>query len=129
MVIEIKSAVDVDDEAVVKMVEESVEHAFEDLNVRQWIEAKIRAEEIIAATRKGLVECAGDVEPDCRVQIETALRPVETALDTENPETKVGDIKQLKAATVALDEATQPLADIMMDKAMETLLHKRGLIQ
>ena len=128
-VVEIKSAVDVDDAAVQKMVEESVEHAFEDLAARQWIETKIRAEQIIAATRKGLIECAGDVGPDRPAQIEIALRAVEATLTAENPETKVGDIKQLKTATAALDEATKPLADLMMDRAMEALLRKRGLIQ
>src|SRR5205085_1798378 len=36
-VVEMKSAVDVADAAVQKMVEESVEHAFDDMNSRQWI--------------------------------------------------------------------------------------------
>jgi len=127
-VVEIKSVVDVDDDAVVKMVEESVEHAFEDLNARQWIEGKNRAQEIIAATLKGLAECAADVSPDSRTQIETALRVVEIALTTENLETNVGDVTQLKAATAALDEATEPLADILMDKALDAALRKQGLI-
>ncbi len=46
-----KSAVDVDDTAVQQMVEESVEHAFEDLAARRWIEARLKANELIAATR------------------------------------------------------------------------------
>ena len=36
-----KSAVDMDDAAVQQMVEESVEHAFEDLAARRWIEAAV----------------------------------------------------------------------------------------
>ena len=39
-----KSAVDVDDAAVQQMVEESVEHAFDDLAVRRWVEAKLKAQ-------------------------------------------------------------------------------------
>ena len=35
----------------------------------------------------------------------------------------------LKAALTNLDEATRPLADRMMDKAMEAALRKRGVIQ
>jgi molecular chaperone DnaK len=128
-VVEIKSAVDVDDAAVQRMVEESVEHAFEDLDARRWIEAKLRAEEIVAATHKGLMDCVDKLDPACREQIESALVVVKAALATENQETKVGDIKQLKAATAALDEATQPLADLVMDRAMGALLRKRGLIQ
>ena len=42
-IVEMKSAVDVDDAAVQKMVEESVEHAFEDLAARRWIEARLKA--------------------------------------------------------------------------------------
>ncbi len=29
----------------------------------------------------------------------------------------------------ALDEATRPLADLLMDRAMEALLQKRGLVR
>src|SRR5690349_21327744 len=53
-VVEMKSAVDVDDSAVQKMVEESVEHAWDDLKARQWVEAKLKADETLSATKKGL---------------------------------------------------------------------------
>ncbi len=128
-VVEIKSAVDVGDEEVQKMVEESVEHAFDDLKARQWIEAKIRARETIDATRKGLIDCAPELDASCKGQIEAAMASVESALAAEDAETKVGNPAQLKSASAALDQATQPLADLMMDKAMETMLRKRGLIQ
>jgi len=35
----------------------------------------------------------------------------------------------LQAAVVALDEATRPLADFLMDRAMAAVLRRRGLIQ
>ena len=54
---------------------------------------------------------------------------VESALATETPETGTGDLKQLQAAIAALDEITRPLADSLMDKAMEAMLRKRGVIQ
>src|SRR5207237_4273097 len=53
-IVEMKSAVDVDDAAVEQMVEESVEHAFEDLAARRWIEAKLKAGQLLEATRTGL---------------------------------------------------------------------------
>jgi hypothetical protein len=34
----------------------------------------------------------------------------------------------LQGAITALDEATRPLADFLMDKAMESMLRKRGLL-
>ena len=52
------SAVDVDDAEVQKMVEESVEHAFDDLRARQWIEAKVKAGTDLPATRKAMAELA-----------------------------------------------------------------------
>src|SRR5579872_2268092 len=127
-VVEIKSAVDVDDAEVQRMVEESVEHAFDDMAARRWIEATLRARETLSATRKGLADCASEIEAGYRGQILAALRAVESALATENAETKTGDTGRLQQASAALDEATKPLADFMMDKAMEAVLRKRGLI-
>jgi molecular chaperone DnaK len=127
-VVEMKSAVDVDDAAVQQMVEESVEHAFDDLAARRWIEAKLKATELIRATRQGLTDCAGELEPDYVMRVEAVLREVEAALAAEHPETKTGDPKLLQAAGAALDVTTQPLADLLMDKAMEALLRKRGAI-
>jgi molecular chaperone DnaK len=127
-IVEMKSAVDVDDTAVQQMVEESVEHAFEDLAVRRWIEAKLKAEETLAATRKAMVDCADEIETDYRGRIEFAAREVESVLATENSSGS-GDLKKLQPAIAALDEATKPLADFLMDKAMAAMLRKRGLIQ
>jgi molecular chaperone DnaK len=128
VVVTMKSAVDVNDADVRKMVEESLEYAFDDLKARQWVEAKVRAGEVLTATRKGLAECAAEVDAAYRQQVETAMQILEYALATENPKTRIGDIPRLKAASAALDEATKRLADLMMDKAMEALLKKRGLI-
>ncbi|HYG35631.1 MAG TPA: Hsp70 family protein [Clostridia bacterium] len=128
-VVEMKSAVDVDDTAVQQMVEESVEHAFEDMAARRWVEAKLKAQELIPATRKALADCAGELEPDYQSQVESALRRVEAAVAKEDPDTKMGDATELKAACAALDEVTKLLAEILMDRAMEALLRKRGVIQ
>ena len=127
-VVEMKSAVDVNDEEVQRMVEESVEHAFDDLASRRWIEASLKARETIKATRTGLSQFGAEIEPHQREAIEVQLAEVERVLATENPETQSGDLAKLKSAHAALDEATKPLAELMMDKAMEAMLRKRGLI-
>ena len=126
--VEMKSAVDVDDSAVQKMVEESVEHAFEDLAARRWVEAKLKANETLAATRKALAEHAADIETDYSEKIQSAARVVEEALATEDAASGAGDLKRLQSALMTLDEVTKPLADFLMDKAMEAMLRKRGLI-
>jgi molecular chaperone DnaK (HSP70) len=115
--------------AVQKMVEESVEHAFEDLAARRWIETKLKASETLAATKKAIAENAAELESDYRAKIESAALEVEKILAAEKPEPTAADLKQLQAAVAALDEATKPLADFLMDKAMEAMLKKRGLIQ
>jgi molecular chaperone DnaK len=127
-IVQMKSAVDVEDSEVQKMVEESVEHAFDDLRARQWIEAKIRAGETIMATRKTMAEYASELEADYKKQLDAALEEIESALASEDPKTKTGDPKKLKEANAKLDEVTKPLADHAMDKAMEAMLRKRGMI-
>jgi molecular chaperone DnaK len=128
-VVEMKSAVDVADAAVEKMVEESVQHAFEDLRARQWIEAKLRAIETVAAARKGLAECGAELEAACRETVGSRLRAVEEVLAAEDQASQSGDVDRLKAALGALDDASKPLAELLMDKAMEAMLRKRGIIQ
>ncbi len=127
-VVEMKSAVDVADTEVQRMVEESVEHAFEDLTARRWIEAKLKAQEVLSAAQAGLAECGAELDAAARAQVESALAEVQAALATESPATKTGDVARLKSAHTALDTATQPLADLLMDKAMEAMLRQRGLV-
>jgi hypothetical protein len=69
-IVEMKSAVDVDDSAVQKMVEESVEHAFDDMAARRWVEASLKANEVLAASAKALAECASELEPAYRSQVD-----------------------------------------------------------
>jgi len=127
-VIEMKSAVDVNDEDVQRMVEESVEHAFDDLAARRWIEAKLKAEETIKATHAGLEQYSSELPADQRASIEGALGRLEAALRSEDAQSGSGDLNRLKAEHSALDEATKPLADLMMDRAMEAILRQRGMI-
>jgi len=127
-VVEMKSAVDVDDAAVTKMVEESVEHAFDDLATRRWVEQKLKAQELLTATRKGLAGCRVELETGYVNQVEAVLQSLELALATEEAEAGSGDLKRLQSACATLDEVTKPLADLLMDKAMEAMLRRRGAI-
>src|SRR5439155_4912220 len=101
-VVEMKSAVDVADTEVQKMVEESVEHAFEDFRARQWIESRLRAQETVAATRKALGECGGQIEADYRSRVESALRTAEDLVTGADHAGPTGDLAKLKAAQARL---------------------------
>ncbi len=128
-VVEMKSAVDVEDSAVQKMVEESVEHAFSDLAARRWVETKLKARQLVGAARNGLRDCGGEFSADYQAEVERAIGETEAALATENLETETGDVPRLQAACAALDEATKPLAEVLMDKAMEAVLRKQGVLR
>jgi molecular chaperone DnaK len=120
-IVQLKSAVDVKDEDVEKMVAESVEHAFDDIAQRQWIETKIKSGTMLVATRKALAQVGALIVPEEVKEIEALMHDVETALEKET-------LADLKAANAALDQGTAALADLMMDLAMEAQLRKKGLL-
>jgi molecular chaperone DnaK len=117
-IVQLTSAVDVRDEDVEKMVAESVEHAFDDLAQRQWIETKRKSGDMLGATRKALAQVGNQIEPGEIKEIEALMGSVEKALESEN-------LAELKAANTALDQGTQTLADYLMDLAMEEQLRKK----
>jgi molecular chaperone DnaK len=126
-VVEIKSAVDVDDQAVQQMVDESIEYAFEDLAARRWIEARLKAGEMLAAARNALAGCEDAISSETRAQVQGAMATLELAMQ-EDAVTKTGDLSRLKAAIASLDQASLPVAELLMDRAMDTLLRQRGII-
>lgn len=125
--VEMASAVEVDDAEVQQMIEESVEHAFDDIEERRGIEAKLRAEQTAAATRKGLESLGGELADDQRGAIESALAAVESLLAKRGRD-EAGAAAELKEANGNLDDATQPLAELMMDRVMAEMLEKRGVL-
>jgi molecular chaperone DnaK len=126
--LEMRSAVDVNDQQVQRMVEESVEHAFTDMASRQWIEAAVRARETLEATQKALRELGPDAASSRQQAIEQAMQEVQEALATEQPGAQTGELARLKSAHAQLDEATKPLADQLMEKAMEEVLRRKGVL-
>lgn len=125
--ITLSSAVDVDDAEVQKMVETSVQYAFEDLQARQWIEGRLRAEETMKATTLALGECGSDLAADIRERIDLALRQVRRLLSAGEGAV-AGDPSALRQAVQELDQATYPLAELQMDRVMEAMLQRKGLL-
>ncbi len=110
-IVAMTSAVDVSDEAVEKMLEESLEHAFEDMSDRVFVEAKLKSDELLPAVRQALAQAGGELCADERTLIAQRVAEVESALAT-------GAGQPLKRANTALDEATQRLATILIERAM-----------
>ncbi len=109
--IQMTSAVDVSDEAVEKMLEESLQHAFEDVNERIFTEAKLKAEEMLGAVHKAMEQVGGELDDFERRLITLRVEEVQKAV-TE------GAAQPLKRANSALDGATQRLATLLIGRAM-----------
>ena len=109
--VEMTSAVDVSDEAVEKMLEESLEHAFEDMSDRVFVEAKLKSDELLPAVRQALAQVGEALTADERALIAQRVEEVEAAI-------AAGAGQPLKRANTALDDATQRLATLLIERAM-----------
>ena len=118
-ILEIKhAAVDVSDEAIEKMVGESVENAFSDMAERVWTEARLKAEELIPAVDAALaigVDLCNDEE---LAMIQLAQQQVKDALSSQQA-------NLLKAAVQKLDQATEFLAARIVEKAMNDAITRQ----
>jgi molecular chaperone DnaK len=110
-IVEINSAVDVSDEAVEAMISESLEHAFDDMSERVWTEAKMKAEEMIGAVRNAFATLGAEIDAEEKSQIDVHLAELHAALAS-------GEVRRLKEANATLDKATEPLAALLVQKAM-----------
>ena len=110
-VVDMQSAVEVSDEAVEKMLEDALEHAFDDMNQRAFTEAKLKAEEMLPSVAKALGLAGDSLDAGERERIERGVRDVQDALRGEGAEL-------LKRSVAELDDATQRLAAVLMERAM-----------
>jgi molecular chaperone DnaK len=110
-VIELSSAVDVSDEAVEKMIAESLDHAFEDMAERLWTEAVLKSNELLPAVRSALTLVGDQIAADDRLKIDALVHEVEASMQSHDP-------NRLKKANAGLDEGTQHLATLLIDRAM-----------
>ncbi len=110
-VVDLTSAVDVSDEAVEKMIAESLDHAFEDMAERVWTETTLKSNELLPAVRSALTLAGDELDSVARDRIVDLVHDVELALERH-------DLQQLKAANQRLDDGTQQLATLLIERAM-----------
>lgn len=115
-IVEMRSAVDVSDEAVEAMLAESLEHAFDDVNERIWTETRLKSEEMLGAVGSALQLVGDQIGAAERARILALAEAVRRAL----PEREVAKLKQ---ANEALDAATQNLATIVLERVMADAGH------
>lgn len=123
VILEIQNtAVDVADERVERMISESVEHAFDDMNERVWTEARLKAEELLPAVEAALATLGDAVPAEEAAQVRQRAEAVRALLGAD-----AHDTRALKAANAGLDDATQSLAVMLIERATEEALARRGL--
>ncbi len=107
--IEVKPTYGLTDEQVETMILASYDHAEEDLDARQLIEARSEAETILVAVEKGIGHAAWQqMTPDELAQIAACVR--------ELTESAAGsDYRAIRQKIEQLDKATRRFAELMMD--------------
>jgi molecular chaperone HscA len=124
--IEVKPSYGLTDEEVERMLLESFEHAADDMAARLLIEARNEAESVVLATEKSLRApsfdeiSAHDLLPGERERIEAALSSLKAALGST-------DRAEIQQRTHALNDATQHLAETIMNRSVQEALAGRSL--
>lgn len=109
--VEMRSAVDVSDTAVEQMLDASLEHAFEDMSARQFAEAKLKADDLLAAVEVALPKLEGELTPEDRAEVDRLVGAVKEAIELRSA-------PALKKANEALDHGTEHLAALLLEKMM-----------
>ena len=109
--IDIQSAVEVSDEAVEKMLGDSLEHAFEDMDERIFTESKLKADEMLPAVDIALNALGDEVPGEVRAAIFALIEKIRSALQTRS----TADLKNLLRE---LDAVTEPLAAALIEKTL-----------
>lgn len=100
----IKASSGLSDEEVENMIKDAEAHADEDRLHIQMVETRNQAEAMINATQKSLTDLGDQVEAEDKVNIETAMAALKTALEGT-------DRDDITAKTEALTEASGKLAE------------------
>src|SRR2546423_12110565 len=100
------------------MIADSLGHAFEDMSERIWTETRLKSEEMLAAVEKAFPLAGERLGTEERQRIERLANEARKALQTH-------ETSRLKAANMALDEATQGLAALIVEQAMRESARRR----
>lgn len=121
--IEVQPSYGLNDSDIERMLEESIEYAEQDFAERQTIEARTEAETILKATAKALsnANAASLLEPE-RVRIDANISALQDAV-------KGTDYKLIRKQIDELNRATEHLAELLMNSAVQTALEGKRLAE
>ncbi len=112
--IEVKPAYGLDDEAITRMLKDSLAKASDDLNARARAEARVEAEGLTAAVEAALALDGDLLNPVEAEAVQNALQQVADSLSR--------DAETIRAATQALSQATDEFAARRMDRNIQRAL-------
>src|SRR5947207_564026 len=124
--IEVKPSYGLTDDEVERMLLDSFEHAEADFEARLLIDTRNEAETVIRATEKSLRSpefpaiAKTELAPGERGRIEAALADLKAGLNDSGRE-------QIQKKTHALNEATQHLAEVMMNRSVKEALTGKSI--
>jgi molecular chaperone DnaK len=118
--IEVKPSYGITDEEIERMLEESFDHAEDDIMQRQLLESRVDADAILHATRQSLATHGSRLEPGEGERIEAAVAALQTARDGT-------DHIRIREAYDTLSTTTEPFAQRIMDAAIHDAVTGRPL--
>ena len=119
--IEVQPSYGISDMEIERMLEDSINFAEQDFAERQAIEARTEAETILAATGKALRKPqAAALSGEERAKIDSAVADLKEAIAGT-------DYKLIRKKIDELNQATQHLAEVMMNSAVNTVLQGKKL--
>ena len=124
--IEVRPSYGLTDEEVERMLLESFEYAEDDVAARLLIEARNEAESVMQATEKSLrhpdfaaIE-RSEMKPGEKQKIDSVLAGLKMVLNSK-------DLDTIQKWTHALNDATQHLAEVMMNRSVRAALSGRNV--
>ena len=108
----IKSSSGLSDDEIEKMVREAEEHAEEDRQAHELVDARNQAEALIHSVNKSITEMGDKLDADEKSNIESAIQELEEAV-------KQDDKDEISSKTQKLTEASHKLAEQMYQQASE----------
>jgi molecular chaperone HscA len=118
--ITVKPSYGLSDTEIARMLQESFEHAMEDMTARALAEAQVEADQLVAATHTALAADPDLLNADERAAIESALAAVARCRAQ-------ADQRAIAAATAALNHATAEFAARRMDRSVGRALTGRSI--
>jgi molecular chaperone DnaK len=122
--IEVQPSYGLNDTEIERMLEESIEYAEQDFVERQVIEARNEAEAILKATEKSLAHVTSE-RPD--EMPEDERRAVEASMAALREAMTGNDYKLMRVRVDELNQATMPLAERVMNRAVTSVLAGKRL--